>query len=36
MNNNIQFEINYEKANKGLIHFGSLFSDDVLKMKFYQ
>lgn len=32
----VKFQINYEKANKGLIGFNMLFSDDVLKQKFYQ
>ena len=35
--NNVSFEINFEKNNRGLVGEGGLlFNDEVLKMKFYQ
>ena len=36
LDQNIEFETNYEKISKGLISFGMLFSDDVIKKKFYE
>lgn len=33
---NVEFDINFEKSQLGLMNFGALFNDEVLKMRFYK